>query len=1002
LDDEFDLDEPALAEVADAILDGGAIDWEKVQSRSANDPKLASQLRALANVAALHRALFSADVRTGHEAGPHPTRPTWGHLQLLEKVGQGAFGEVFRAWDPHLSREVALKLLGSSTDSADDRSWVLQEARFLAAIRHPNVVVVHGADRIDGRVGFWTEFIRGQTLAELVHDQGRMGADEATAIGIEVCRAMTAVHRAGLLHRDIKANNVMREPTGRIVLLDFGTTKDFLEHTVSETAIGDPNGPTGTPLYVAPELWQESPATPQSDIYSLGVLLYFLATGSYPVQGATVGDVAQAHRAGDRVALADARPDLPARFVATVERAIAADPAARFGTIEELEAALTEVRRVPAPVGRAPVSRTLLAGVALLLILGVSLQHDALAPRLRPYLTWPRGAAPSQPAAQPSSVSAPEPIVAPPAAQQHEPVAPVESQQAVSEPAAELEKILTPPDVSSWSKPSLDGRSFAFIDRSGAVQVWDVAQNLVSAIKVPGPGEKAISVAISHQGDRVAFAWQYSDGSFEVQVVRRDGSNPILVLERRTAYEPHLRDWSHDGTELVCWLVQKDRQADLAILAINGEARQVLHTKPAGPTRASISPDGRFVVFGNQVGPGQIQALIVGRNGAPPRMLEPDGGVPEWMPSGSHLVVLRQSPTDEVTRDAWLVPMVNGFSAGAGLKVADDIVARVGVIPVFPTNDGKLLLLHQPHFNEIFSVAFDVVRGVPTAGPERLIRSRISGQASPSFSPDGKTVAFIEMRQRDVPGLNAVHSLGTVDASSGRVEHVPSKLYWQGAYRPAWLPDNLHVILFGRDADSRDRAGFYRVNVRTGEAKPLRLAADGEFVPAEVAALPSGTGFIYRDPRGFVRRTFEGEEVVLVASGGWTSLSRLALSVRDDRWAFGARRLDGRSVILVQDSGGEARELVVAAADEIVDVQCLTPNGSAVFFSRGSQQGGPQRIWIVNSDGTDAHEVGITIPGQPNPININPDGTRIVFPERRISQELRVRDISSALARLRR
>jgi Tol biopolymer transport system component len=93
---------------------------------------------------------------------------------------------------------------------------------------------------------------------------------------------------------------------------------------------------------------------------------------------------------------------------------------------------------------------------------------------------------------------------------------------------------------------------------------------------------------------------------------------------------------------------------------------------------------------------------------------------------------------------------------------------------------------------------------------------------------------------------------------------------------------------------------------------------------------------------------------------------------------------------------------VVAAADEIVDVQCLTPNGSAVFFSRGSQQGGPQRIWIVNSDGTDAHEVGITIPGQPNPININPDGTRIVFPERRISQELRVRDISSALARLRR
>ena len=174
---------------------------------------------------------------------------------------------------PHLSREVALKLLGPAGPSrgADSPSWVLEEARFLAAIRHPNVVTVYGADRINGRVGFWTEFIHGRTLAELVHEQGAFPAPEAAAIGIDGCRAISAVHRAGLLHRDIKANNVMREDGGRIVLLDFGATKDFVQHAVADAVVGDPNGPTGTPLYVAPELWRDSAATPQSDIYSLGV-----------------------------------------------------------------------------------------------------------------------------------------------------------------------------------------------------------------------------------------------------------------------------------------------------------------------------------------------------------------------------------------------------------------------------------------------------------------------------------------------------------------------------------------------------------------------------------------------------------------------------------------------------------------------------------------------------------------------------------------------------------
>src|SRR5207244_2811767 len=99
---------------------------------------------------------------------------------------------------------------------------VIDEGRLLARIRHPNVVTVHGADRIDGRVGLWMEYIHGRTLERSLAEQGPFSAPEAGEIGIQVCRALAAVHQAGLLHRDIKAQNVMREDGGRLVLMDFG------------------------------------------------------------------------------------------------------------------------------------------------------------------------------------------------------------------------------------------------------------------------------------------------------------------------------------------------------------------------------------------------------------------------------------------------------------------------------------------------------------------------------------------------------------------------------------------------------------------------------------------------------------------------------------------------------------------------------------------------------------------------------------------------------------
>ena len=136
------------------------------------------------------------------------------------EIGRGSHGTVYRAWDTRLAREVALKLL---PDTDDGRSNI-EEARRLARVSHRHVVSVYGADRIDGHVGIWMELLKGRTLDAILREQGPFSAREAIVIAVDICGAVAAIHSAGLIHRDLKAQNVMREPGGRLVVMDVGAS----------------------------------------------------------------------------------------------------------------------------------------------------------------------------------------------------------------------------------------------------------------------------------------------------------------------------------------------------------------------------------------------------------------------------------------------------------------------------------------------------------------------------------------------------------------------------------------------------------------------------------------------------------------------------------------------------------------------------------------------------------------------------------------------------------
>ena len=254
---------------------------------------------------------------------------TWGDFQLLQRIGQGGFGEVYRAWDPVLEREIALKLLlPRGLNPGEEYASIVAEARAIARVRHPNIVSVYGVDRRDGRVGFWSDFVRGQTLSALVATQGPLDAKSAAQIGISLCDALAAVHAVGLLHRDIKAGNAMRDENGRILLMDFGLSQDLRE-------AGDF---AGTPGYIAPEIRAGRSATVQSDLYALGVLLRFLTTGDVTLPPAPGANAASGS-------------DLAGRFEELVRKSTERDPRLRFASATQMREALTSLIETPSQAG---------------------------------------------------------------------------------------------------------------------------------------------------------------------------------------------------------------------------------------------------------------------------------------------------------------------------------------------------------------------------------------------------------------------------------------------------------------------------------------------------------------------------------------------------------------------------------------------------------------------------------------------------------------------------
>ena len=276
--------------------------------------------------------------------------------QLVERLGRGGMATVYRARDKMLERDVAIKLLRDDySDNEEFRVRFRQAARAAANLSHPNIVTVHDFGYDVGKLFIVMEFVPGSDLKTLIRRRGRVSVKNTLAIMTQACAGIGYAHRAGLVHCDVKPHNFLVTPDSRLKVTDFGIARAL--STIRHDEYSDVVW--GSPQYFAPEQATGGAPSPASDVYSLGVILYELLTGTLPFVAPTAEELARLHLNETPVPLEEYVPDISPELSQIVAKVLAKEPSRRYRTADQLGRVLeTFGNRQPEPPPQSkPISR---------------------------------------------------------------------------------------------------------------------------------------------------------------------------------------------------------------------------------------------------------------------------------------------------------------------------------------------------------------------------------------------------------------------------------------------------------------------------------------------------------------------------------------------------------------------------------------------------------------------------------------------------------------------
>src|SRR5581483_6557780 len=271
-----------------------------------------------------------------------------GHYRILERIGAGGMGVVYRAHDQRLERDVALKVLPPGTLADDSaRKRFRQEALAISRLNHPNIATVHDFDTQRGVDFLVTELVPGSTLDEMLAARP-LPEKDVLQIGLQLAEGLDAAHRAGVIHRDLKPGNLRLTPEGRVKILDFGLAKrvDPADQTSLTQSRSESDGVAGTPAYMAPEQLKGGKVDTRADLWAAGVVLYELATGQRPFQGQTANALAAEIVYAAPPSPQRIQPKLSSRIADIILKCLEKDPENRYQSAKEL---VVDLRRLVSP-----------------------------------------------------------------------------------------------------------------------------------------------------------------------------------------------------------------------------------------------------------------------------------------------------------------------------------------------------------------------------------------------------------------------------------------------------------------------------------------------------------------------------------------------------------------------------------------------------------------------------------------------------------------------------